>query len=166
MKRIISKLILLAIIIFLGIGYYKYIYVPKGEIYDVKYLNLKTINSVGDISEKKLSLTDKGLNLRLGFTKINDSITYTFDITNDGTIPVKLIKDPIFFGTDIYFKKHIFYNLTDISDNQIKSGDVIEPGDTKKVKLQITYLKDADIVTQDSQNFETNLIFLYLQDRK
>src|SRR5574344_785690 len=130
MKKKIGILILIIIIALLGYGYYKYIYVPKGEIYDVKYLNLKTINTIGDVEEKKLELTNNGIHLRLGFTKISDSITYTFDITNDGTISSKLVKDPIFFGTDALTKKHIFYNLTDMAGNQIKSGDIIEPGDT------------------------------------
>lgn len=165
MKKKISIIIVVILIALLGYGYYKYFYVPKGEVFDVKYLNLKKINITGDVTEEKGILGDLGLHTRLKFTQPKDSLTYSFEIVNDGTITAKLMGDPILFGTDNFFKKHIFYELTDNNNEKIKSGDVIKPGETKKVNFKVTYIKDPDFATQDSSNFEVGVYFLYLEDK-
>lgn len=165
MKKKIMILVIVILVVLVGVGVYKYVYVPKGEIYDIKFLNLKKTNVIGDASEEKGELSDYGLHTRLKFVNVKDSITYTFDITNDGTIKGKLVNDPIIFGTDAYFKKHIYYELTDINGDKINKGDIIEPGDTKKVKLTVTYQSVPDIATQDSSNFEVSIYFLYLENR-
>lgn len=165
MKKKILIVLLIILVILVGLGVYKYIYVPKGEIYDIKYLNLKKSSVVGNAEEEKGELNDYGLHTRVKFLNIKDAITYTFEIVNDGTIEGKLAMDPIISGTDKYFKKHIYYELTDMSGNHITKGDIIKPGETKKVKFTVQYQSSPDIATRDSDCFETSIYFLYLESR-
>ena len=165
MKKKVAIIIVIILIVLLGLGYYKYLYVPKGQVFDVKYLNLKKINVTGNVTEEKGTLNDYGLHTRLQFSQPKDSLTYSFDIVNDGTISAKLMLNPVIFGTDSIFKKHIYYELLDANNEKINSGDVIKPGESKKVTFKVTYTKNPDFATQDSSNFEVSVYFLYLEDK-
>lgn|SRR5574344_90430 len=165
MKKKLGLIILIIILILLGYGYYKYIFVPANEIYDIKYLNLKKINASGSGNADKIELNDHGLYVRFSYVNPGDTISYSFDIVNDGTIQGQLFKKPIFWGTDVITKKFVFYTLNYEDGSEILPGDIILPGETKKVILNMDYQNPPDIATQDSSYFETTLIFLYLQNR-
>ena len=46
MKKKVAIIIVIILIVLLGLGYYKYLLVPKGQVFDVKYLNLKKVDGV------------------------------------------------------------------------------------------------------------------------
>ena len=166
MKRLIFLIIGGILIIIAGVLAYMYVYVPKGEEFDLKFTNLQRFNKSNTTEEEKAELTDHGLSTRTSFQKAGDSIDYTFDVINDGTIDAKLGFDPIKLKSDMYFKKHIKYSITYNNGSEVKKGDEIKAGETKTFKVHIEYSSKADLATIDSQFFESNIYLLYLQNRK
>ena len=165
MKRLIL-LIIAVILIVLGIVFwYKYIFVPKGQEFDIKYTNLSRSYVNGGVEEQKVDLTEHGLATRTSFQKTGDSVDYTFDVINDGTIKAKLAWDPIKLKSDMYFKGHIIYTIQYIDGKDIKKGDELNPGETKTLKVHIEYKNKADLATIDSQFYESDIYLLYLQNR-
>ena len=153
------------ILLIIGIVFiYKYIYVPKGQEFDIKFTNLIRVNVKGGVDEEKVELTKHGLLTRTKFATSKDSIDYSFDIINDGTIKGKLAFNPIKLKSDMYFKKNITYTINYNDGKEIKKGDEINPGETKTVKVHIEY-KNAEISTMDSQFYESEIYFMYLQNR-
>ena len=165
MKKKIIIIVLLVILSILVFGYYKYIFVPKGETFRIKYVDLKkeTNGSVSIVTEETRNYS---IHTRVTFTKVGDSITYYFDILNDGSIPAKLARKPIYFGVDNIFKKYIFSQITYADDSEIKKGDVINPGERRSFKYQISYIDDSSSMPdKDGIHFESSIYLLYLQDR-
>lgn len=165
MKRIIGIVITLALLIYAGVYTYKYIYVPKGETFRLVYTNLRKSPAVGKAEEEKVELTKNGLFTRTSFTYNDDAVEYLFSVINDGTIPAKLSRDPLYLTMDYYTKKHISYTALYEDGSEIKAGDTIKPGETKIIRVKIIYLHPADIATQNSQFYESRLVLLFKQDR-
>lgn len=166
MKKIIFGVIALLILIKVGIFYFNYIYVPKGETYRLIYSSFKQNDAIGNVKDEKAELKDNGLYTRTTFTKPGDIIEYQFTIANDGTMDVKLLKDPIHLKLDYYFKKHIKYEITDKDRKPLQKGDVIKSGEVKLVYVRISYLNNSDFATKDSFFYESRVLLPYVQDRK
>ena len=165
MKRLIL-LIIGVILIILGIVFViKYVYVPKGQEFDIKYTNLQRANVNGSVDEQKVELTKHGLTTRTSFQKKDDAVDYSFDVINDGTINAKLAWDPIKLKKDMYFKSHIKYTITYQDGTPLKKGDELLAGETKLIKVHIEYTSNADLATIDSQFYESEIYLLYLQNR-
>lgn len=166
MKKIIFGVIFLIILIYVGVFYFKYIYVPKGETFRLIYSSFKESDSIGDIKDEKSELKENGLYTRATFTKPGDIIEYQFTIANDGTLDAKLLRDPIHLKLDYYTKKHIKYEITDKDRKPIEKGDTIKVGETKLIYVRISYLKNSDFATKDSYFYESRVLLPYVQDRK
>ena len=165
MKRLILLIIGVILIISGIVLWYKFIYVPKGQEFDIKYAHLQRFNIDGKIDEQKVELTEHGLITRTSFSKTGDYIEYSFDVINDGTINAKLGWDPIKLKSDMYFKGHIIYTITYEDGTEVKKGDELNSGETKTIKVHIEYKNKADIATIDSQFYESDIYLLYLQNR-
>ena len=161
-KKIIGIGILVCILIF-GISFYfTFVYVPSGEEFDIKYLNLEKISSKGTPQEEKVEFRERGLYTRTNFTKNNEELTYKFDVLNDGTLDAILKYKPIYLRRDMYTKKHISYHITYLDDSEINAGDEIKVGETKTFKVHIKYT-NSDTVTQNSQFFESLVWLVYVR---
>lgn len=165
MKRLII-LIIGIILIILGIFiWFRYIHVPKGQEFDIKYANLQREHANGVVEEQKVELTKHGLTTRTSFQKTGDSVDYMFDVINDGTINAKLGWDPIKLKSDMYFKGHILYSITYDDGTDVKKGDELITGQTRTFKVHIEYKNKADLATIDSQFYESDIYLMYLQNR-
>lgn len=165
MKRLILLIVGIILIILGIVFWFKFIYVPKGQEYDIKFTNLQRAKINGGVEEQKVELTKNGLITRTSFQKTGDSVDYTFDVINDGSINAKLALDPIKFKSDMYFKKHIVYTIQYWDGNEIKKGDELKAGETKTLRVHIEYKNKADLATIDSQFYESDICLLYLQNR-
>ena len=165
MKRLILLIIAIILVIFSIFLAFKYIYVPKGQEFDIKYANLQRTGKSGGINEEKVELTEHGLATRTSFEKTGDSVDYTFDVINDGTINAKLVFDPIKLKADMYFKGHIKYSINYLDGSELKKGDELNVGETKTFKVHIEYSNTADFASIDSQFYESNIYLPYLQNR-
>ena len=154
-----------AILIFIAVWVFLYVYVPNGQEWDLKYNNLKIENIEGRTKSEKAEFTNNGLFTRCNFSSYGDSITYTFDIINDGTIDAKLKLDPIQLKLDYYLKGHIKYILLYSDGSEVKKGDIIKAGESKSFRVNITYNQGDTGATMDSQFYESNLYLMFLQKR-
>ena len=162
----IKKLIGLAILVLLvigGISYYvDFVYVPKGQTFSIKYLNVERLNVVGSPNEEKVELTNRGLYTRTNFTYGQEELYYKFDVTNDGTLDAKLKYKPLFLKTDMYFKDNISYKITYIDDGEVLEGDSLRVGETKTFKVTIKY-HTSESPTQNSQFYESLVWLVYVR---
>ena len=165
MKKLIILIIGVILIIAAIVLVYKFIYVPKGQEFDIKYTNLQRSNVNGGVEEQKVELTKHGLITRTSFQKTGDSVDYKFDVVNDGTINAKLGWDPIKLKSDMYFKGHITYIIKYEDGEEVKKGDELKSGETKTLSVHIEYKNKADLATIDSQFYESDIYLLYLQNR-
>ena len=99
-------------------------------------------------------------NYSVKLTKPGDSVTYTFKITNAGSINAKLgtvnianalectSTDTSATGTTEAATtcSNLTYSVTYSDDSEIKVGDVLNAGETKDAKITITFNSDADTV--------------------
>ena len=164
MKKIIGLVIGGIILIVIGTIYFKYVYVPKGMTYRIKYENLRK-EVKGYAKEIVGELTDSGLHTRINFQKQEDSITYTFDILNDGDIPAKLFHEPYIIGKDNITKTYISRYLLYKDGSEIQKGDELKPGDKVTVEYKILYSEKELQTSPDGNHFEVTLFFPYLQNR-
>lgn len=165
MKRIVGLGILVILVITSLVIVFKYVYVPKGQEFDLKFINLERTGIKGTPDTQKAEFRWLGLYTRTSFTRSNEAVEYTFDVVNDGTINAKLKYDPIYLKFDKYFKKHISYKITYKDGSEVKKGDMINAGETKTFIVTITYKNPAELSTLDSQFYESRVLLLYLQDR-
>ncbi len=165
MKKIIGLAILIVVVVLVLVCLFLYVYVPKGQEWDIKYTNLQRINAEGNVRAEKAELTKHGLMTRTNFSTNGDSIEYTFDIINDGTIDAKLKFNPFNLKFDYYFKKHIKYSAKYLDGTDIKKGDIIKAGETKTIKVTIIYDNESGLASIDSQFYESELYLMFLQKR-
>ena len=164
-KKIIALSILSVILVFAAVWIFKYVYVPSGQTFNIIYTNLIKKDVKGNAVDELAELTNNGFKTRTVFTKAKDGVEYLFDVVNDGTIDAKLKFAPIYLKLDQYTKKHIEYKITYADGKEIKKGDELKSGETKTIKVSITYLHNADFATQNSQFYESNTYLMYLQNR-
>lgn len=164
MKKIIMIGIPILIIVLLLIGYHKYIYVPAGAAYNLKFDDLRKETN-GNVNEIKTELTKNGIHTRISFQKVGNSVTYHFKAINNGTIPAKLALKPKLLSLDYMFKKNIFTTLTYENNEEIKKGDMINPGEEKELKLEIIFQEEGEMAGKDGYDYEVTGFLLYLQKR-
>lgn len=165
MKKIIGLVIGGIVLIIITVCYFKYVYVPKNMTYRIKYENLRKEIKGNSLNEVVGELTNHGLHTRLGFQIVKESITYTFDIVNDGSIDAKLLFDPIIIGKDNIFKKYVSRYLTYENGEDIKKGDTLKVGERVTVQYKIIYAEKELDTSPNGNHFEVSLYFPYVQDR-
>ena len=142
--------------------YMTFMYVPKGEEFDIKFLNIDTLKVEGSPKQEKVEFTKHGLYTRTRFTRNGEELYYKFDVMNDGTLDAVLKYDPIYTKTDMYFKKHISYKITYLDDSEVKAGDILKTGETKTFKVVIKY-SESDSPTQNSEFYESSSWLIYVR---
>ena len=144
----------------------------------IKFLNLSSPTIVGDASVETApqiqSDTHIG-NYEVKLTKPGDTITYTFDITNDGTLDAELssytFTNPTITGTGAtalkdaeIVKKNLVYTLTYMDGSSINNNDELKKGETKTLKLVIGYDSAANELPTNSVSVgDMDITFVYSQ---
>ena len=94
-----------------------------------------------------------------------DTITYTFDIANKGTISAQLSADPIISTPECSSNdatgatvvcENVIYTLTYADGSKIKTGDILEKGEKKAAKLTIS-LKNSMSAVPSAEVDITNI---------
>lgn len=119
--------------------------------WDVRISNVNT-SIVGRASVDKMDVSDTVIkNFNVTFIEPGDSISMTFDIFNKGTLDAKLdyvnigkldctYKD----GTDATeYCKNMYYVVEYLDGSDIKIGDSLKAGETRKVKVTLTYYENS-----------------------
>ena len=123
----------------------------KQEANESKY-SLKFDKSSLKETVQGKTLTDKentgvsGTNITgvVAFKEKGDSITYTWDIVNDGTKDAILNELPVIYGLNNNDKQAIEYEFI-INDQKATENTIIEAGDTAAAKLTIKYKNNSPV---------------------
>ena len=112
-----------------------------------------TTTGTAKIEETKAAeITDMNVSLSIP----GDKIVYTVDLVNKGTINAKIdnIEKTVLTSEQ---QRYLTFKVTDKNGYEIKQGDILEKGETKKITITIEFIKD---LTKEDLPTSTNTISL------
>ena len=123
----------------------------KSNTWDIHFENLKsTVTGNAVLSQDNpLTIVSNSTTISGSVGNLSlpgDSIVYTFDIANKGTISAQLSADPIISTPECSSNdatgatvvcENVIYTLTYADGSKIKTGDILENGEKKSAKLTI-----------------------------
>lgn len=101
---------------------------------------------------KSAEITDMNVSLSIP----GDKIVYTVDLVNKGTINAKIDKIEKTVLTSEQ-QRYLTFKVTDPNGYEIKQGDILEKGETKKITITIEFIKD---LTKEDLPKQTSTISL------
>lgn len=135
----------------------------KGNSWDIKFQNLQKPVIGGNaeiITPATLSYTT--LNFDIYLKTPNDSVTYNWEIKNNGSIDAKLSSTPYLTGITSNLEKAITYSFLYDDGTEIKVNDTINSGEVKKIKLTISF-KDSETVIPENTKLNLKTTLTYIQ---
>ena len=112
-----------------------------------------TTTGTAKIEESKAAeITDMNVSLSIP----GDKIVYTVDLVNKGTINAKIdnIEKTVLTSEQ---QRYLTFKVTDKNGYEIKQGDILEKGETKKITITIEFIKD---LTKEDLPKQTSIISL------
>ena len=142
---------------------------PKGDSNDTKYSLYFDKNSFKETPLGK-TMTDKknsgvsGTNITgmIALKEEGDSINYTWNIVNNGTVSAKLVEEPELLGLNDNDKDAIEYEVY-INDESVSKGLEIGAGEIATAKLVIRYKKNSPTVINPATIQVVSLTFNFTQ---
>lgn len=139
----------------------------KAQTWSVKFTNLATPTLTGKASVKTaaaLNSASTEITIDVDLKEPGDTVTYTFDVTNAGTINAKLSAIPTISGTGITGENvPLTYALTYADGTEIKANDTLDASATKNLKLVVTYNSTVETVPAEDTSYTFNASMLYIQ---
>lgn len=135
----------------------------KSNTWDIHFENLKsTVTGNATLSQDNpLTIISNSTTISGSVGNLSlpgDSIVYTFDIANKGTISAQLSADPIISTPECSSNdetgativcENVIYTLTYADGSKIKTGDVLEKGEKKAAKLTLSLKESMPSVPYD-----------------
>ena len=142
----------------------------KSNTWDIHFENLKsTVTGNAVLSQDNpLTIVSNSTTISGSVGNLSlpgDSIVYTFDIANKGTISAQLSADPIISTPECSSNdatgatvvcENVIYTLTYADASKIKTGDILEKGEKKAAKLTIS-LKNSMSAVPSAEVDITNI---------
>lgn len=163
--------IILCLFVFMGIGFsfaessfnFEGAADLSTNLWDIHFANLvvKT-GSVAAITEAAISENSMDIPFAVKFSTSNQYYEFEVDIVNDGGINSKISSSKI-SGFNATMKKYMNYTVT-YSDTgeDLKVGDTLLAGETKRIKVSVTYIGTADgyVYENVSGNLKFNVSYI------
>ena len=127
----------------------------------IRFENLSSPTKVGKATttgtakiEETKAAEITGMNVSLSIP--GDKVTYTVDLVNKGTINAKIdnIEKTVLTSEQ---QRYLTFKVTDKNGYEIKQGDILEKGETKKITITIEFIKD---LTKEDLPKQTSTISL------
>lgn len=142
----------------------------KSNTWDIHFENLKsTVTGNAVLSQDNpLTIVSNSTTISGSVGNLSlpgDSIVYTFDIANKGTISAQLSADPIISTPECSSNdatgatvvcENVIYTLTYSDGSKIKTGDILEKGEKKAAKLTLS-LKNSMSAVPSAEVDITNI---------
>ncbi len=127
----------------------------------IKFENLSSPTKIGSATttgtakieeSKSAEITDMNVSLSIP----GDKIVYTVDLVNEGTINAKIdnIEKTVLTSEQ---QRYLTFKVTDKNGYEIKQGDILSAGETKKITITIEFIKD---LTKEDLPKQTSTISL------
>ena len=127
----------------------------------IRFENLSSPTKIGSATttgtakiEETKSASITGMNVSLSIP--GDKIVYTVDLVNKGTINAKIDNIEKTQLTSEQ-QRYLTFKVTDKNGYEIKQGDILEKGETKKITITIEFIKD---LTKEDLPKQTSTISL------
>ena len=127
----------------------------------IRFENLSSPTKIGSATttgtakiEESKAAEITGMNVSLSIP--GDKVTYTVDLVNKGTINAKIdnIEKTVLTSEQ---QRYLTFKVTDKDGYEIKQGDILEKGETKKITITIEFIKD---LTKEDLPKQTSTISL------
>ena len=127
----------------------------------IRFENLSSPTKIGSATttgtakiEETKAAEITGMNVGLSIP--GDKVTYTVDLVNKGTINAKIdnIEKTVLTSEQ---QRYLTFKVTDQNGKEIKQGDILEKGETKKITITIEFIKD---LTKEDLPKQTSTISL------
>ena len=127
----------------------------------IRFENLSSPTKIGSATttgtakiEETKAAEITGMNVNLSIP--GDKIVYTVDLVNKGTINAKIdnIEKTVLTSEQ---QRYLTFKVTDQNGYEIKQGDILEKGETKKITITIEFIKD---LTKEDLPKQTSTISL------
>ena len=127
----------------------------------IRFENLSSPTKIGSATttgtakiEESKAAEITGMNVGLSIP--GDKIVYTVDLVNKGTINAKIdnIEKTVLTSEQ---QRYLTFKVTDKNGYEIKQGDILEKGETKKITITIEFIKD---LTKEDLPKQTSTISL------
>lgn len=140
----------------------------KGATWKVEFANLGTPTLTGKAAvatpaaiSAYNSVANTQITINVNLFQPGDSVVYTFDVTNAGTIDAKLSAIPTITG--IVESDPITYSLTYADGTAIAANDTLNSTVTKNLKLTVTYKSTVTEVPATDTPYTISATMLYVQ---
>ena len=127
----------------------------------IRFENLSSPTKIGSANvtgtakiEETKSAEITGMNVGLSIP--GDKVVYTVDLVNKGTINAKIDNIEKTVLTEEQ-QRYLTFKVTDKNGYEIKQGDILEKGETKKITITIEFIKD---LTKEDLPKQTSTISL------
>lgn len=135
--------------------------------WDVHFANLSSPTIVGTAAvESVANLNFTTLTVDVSVLKPGDSVSYTFDVVNDGNIDAKLSAVPIINGASAALEKNIHVTLTHADGSALVANEDLlfaTGSNTTSLKLTITFDAASASVTNEEIDLPISTTLTYIQ---
>lgn len=140
--------------------------------WNIYFSNLSTPTITGDVEITRANLSTTMFDLKATLTKPGDSVSFTFDVVNDGILDAKLTAIN-FIGKELLEENHLSYQLvyvdqkgnkTLLKENEDKLFNKNKSGNKKTLKLTVSYDINATDTEWDTKELQMGVIMIYTQD--
>ncbi len=133
----------------------------KGSIWSIYFTNASSPTTVGSAVASNGSIQSTSFSFDVDLYEPNDSVTYTVDVKNGGTIDA-VLKSISFEGKDTASNNNITCSVTYLDGTELKSGDLLNIGKSKTIKILVKY-DDIDSISSSDLNLKFTVTLLYEQ---
>lgn len=153
----------------------------KKSSWAIKFTNLQPVVKTGtatEVTAPTINTNDTKISdYDVTLTTPGDSVTYDFDVTNEGTFDAKIssitIPKPTCAGSGVNAEadktnvcNNLTYTLTYADGTQLAVDDTLTSGETKSLKLTLTYLSSINaeqLPTEDVSISNLAISVIYAQ---
>ena len=136
----------------------------KGGSWNIYFTNPSSASIEGSAKASTITLASTQVSFNVELYKPNDSVTYTVDIKNGGTIDA-ILDSVTLTGVDTASNNDITYKVTYKDGTEIKKGDTLNKGVTKTIKIFVKYNDVSTLANTDVKlNLGVSLAYIQTTD--
>ena len=133
----------------------------KGGLWSIYFTNPSSASITGNAKGSNITLQETNVSFYVELSSPNDSVTYTVDIKNGGTIDA-VLDSVTLTGVDTAKNNDITYKVTYNDGTEIKKGDTLNIETSRTIKILVKY-DDVDTLTETDVKLNLGVTLAYVQ---
>lgn len=136
--------------------------VKKGNLWNIYFTNPSSASVVGSATGGSINIQASSLTFSVNLYKPGDKVTYTVDVKNGGTIDATLNSISL-TGLDTAKSNNVNYSVTYSDGSSINTGDLLNIGSSKTLKIVVEYDYNATSISSSDINLTFGVTLIYNQ---